>query len=158
MKLYPLDKLNLVLTLSLATLLGLIYKPDVAVEPLLAVDAGSVNELRITENGQLRLSLLRDQEGWLLTHPQIQRANPKRVQQLLGLLEAPSLMATQTARDAAGLEPPALIFSADDRQLSVGGPSTPPGHRYVALDGSVHLVDDNWYRILNLPASFYLTD
>lgn len=155
MRLYPLDRLNLILGIVLIILVASLLKPEAQAPALLALDAQTVNELRISRDGKLQLALLRDDQGWMLTNPDIQRADARRVARLLGLLDAPGVAVPDVAASDAGLQPPGWIFEVDSMRLQIGAPSTPPGQRYVEWRGEVFLIDEQWYRLLTLPASFY---
>lgn len=155
MRWHRLDTLNLVLAALLGLLLVLLFAPEAEPPSLMGVDPHSVNELRISRDGKVQLALLRDGEGWMLTHPEIQRADNKRVAQLLALLKTPGLRAATVSAKDAGLQPPRLTFDADSTRLLIGSPSSPAGQRYVSFQSQTYLIDEHWYRLLTLPASFY---
>jgi len=154
----PLDRINLSLALLLAVLLAGEYYAAApqAAAPLLALDAQQVSEIRVRRGEQLQLALLRDDDGWMLTHPQIERASTRRVNQLLALLQAHSLLQLP-AQDAQrfGLRPALLELSFDRTQIRFGHASSPAGQRYVEVNGQIHLIDDAYFRIAGLPADFF---
>lgn len=152
------DRILLALTLLLLLLLGIDQlgpRPGQA-PPLLDLAPDAVNEIAVLRDGQLQLALLRDTEGWMLTHPQVARANPQRVATLLGLTRLRSLGRPGDDRPAPfGLAPPRLQLRFNDTELAFGDASVPAGQRYLSLNGQIHLVDDIAYRIASLPDSHY---
>jgi len=153
-----LDRYNLLLALLLALLLWLNQQPAEEPRPLLQIDAMQIKEIRVVRDRHLRLSLLRDTQGWMLMHPNIERAAVKRAGTLLGLLHAPSHWQTQadTANlQTYGLEQPVLSISFDDNAIHFGDASVPPGRRYVLVKNQVHLIDENHFRIASLPAKHF---
>lgn len=155
MRWYQLDTLNLMLALLLAGLLILIFKPSVSTPAVMAIDPQQINDLRIEQNGAVKLALLKDDSGWQITHPVIARANRQRVATLLGLLQAPGVAVKPESLQAAGLQQPRLRLIADQAMLEIGGPSVPAGQRYARFNGHTYLIDEYWYRLLTLPARFY---
>jgi len=154
------DRVNLGLALVLVLLLWLNRLPhSAAALPLTDMDPGRISEVRVHREGQLQLALLRDAQGWMQTHPDVARALQRRVDTLLGLLQAPVRWELPgTAGDLAhyGLDHPALSLSFDATTLHFGAASAPAGQRYVTLHGRVFLIDDAYYRIASLPARHYL--
>lgn len=156
-----LDRLNLVLGLLLALLLWFgLQPPTTEIDPpLLKLAPSEVKEIRVIRGKRLVLGLLRDRQGWMLSHPEIARAAPLRVQELLALARAPvRWRATQSPPDLAsfGLAEPLLEVSFDQHRIRFGNASTPPGQRYVESAGQLLLIDEAFYRIAGLPARHFL--
>jgi hypothetical protein len=152
------DRYNLLLALLLMLLLWLNQQPAHEPQPLLDVAAAEVSEIRVLRDGQLQLSLLRDDDGWMLTHPDVARASAQRAASLLGLLQAESHW--QTGAQAStlqtyGLQQPRLSVHFDEQVLHFGSASTPPGQRYILVNGQVHLIDEAYFRIAGLPAKHF---
>jgi hypothetical protein len=154
-----LDRVNLVLALLLAALLWANRQPPIdPAPPLTGLDPAQVSEIRVLRAEHLQLALLRDTQGWMLTHPDVQRARPQRVNTLLGLLQAPVRWRLQgSPADLArfGLDHPVLTLSFDATQVHFGAASSPPGQRYVALQDRVVLIDEAYFRIAGLPAQHF---
>ncbi|BAN68262.1 hypothetical protein [endosymbiont of unidentified scaly snail isolate Monju] len=94
----------------------------------------------------------------MLTHPEIARARPARVATLLALLHAPvraEWPLTPTLQAQAGLAQPVRALWFDKLEIRFGGPSTPPGQRYVQVGERVYLVDDFWFDLAGLPATHF---
>jgi len=158
MRLYGLDRIILVLALLLATLLGLLWLTGPKNPPLTALSPDEVNEIRVLKEGKLELGLLRDREGWMLTHPDIERAAAQRVAGLLDLLQTPSQASWPASPDTlghGGLAQPRRTLQFDTLEIDFGSSSTPPGQRYVRVGDHVHLIDEVWFHISGLPASYY---
>jgi hypothetical protein len=158
MRLYAIDRLILVLATVCAAVFGLHWLGGTDTTPLTARDAAAVKEIRVLHRGELQLDLLRDADGWTITHPEIARARSARVGQLLALLRTASLGSWPVSKDLlaqSGLNDPARTLQFDDLKIEFGGPSTPPGQRYVRVGDRIHLIDELWFYIGGLPASHY---
>lgn len=156
---YGIDRLILLLALLFSTLLGLLWLTGPKPLPLAQLSPDRVNEIQVLKEGKLRLSLLRDRSGWMLTHPEIQRASPARVARLLDLLQTPSRgswPALPETLERTGLTQPRRTLQFDALRIDFGVSSTPPGQRYVRIGDQVHLVDEHWFNLSALPASYYL--
>jgi len=154
-----LDRYNLLLALLLAPLLWLQQQPLMQPPPLLDIDVSKVSEIRVLKNNRLQLSFLRDAQGWMLTHPGVERADGQRTASLLSLAKAPSLWRTQVNQENLqiyGLDSPQLGISFDQHLVRFGIASTPAGQRYVLVDDQIHLIDDSYFRIASLPFSHFL--
>lgn len=158
MRLYAIDRLTLVLATLAALLLAAHWLARPAPASLTPVAPQSVNEIQVLQGGRLQMSVLRDRDGWMLTHPDIERAAAGRVAGLLGLLQAPSLRRwpASSGIDAFGpSDRPVRTIRFDELAIEFGGPSTPPGRRYVRIGDHIHLVDEIWFKLAGLPADYY---
>ncbi len=158
MRLHGIDRLVLGLALLALALIAAQRLESPADPPLTHLDPQRVQEIRVLQDGHLRLALLRDAEGWMLTHPRIRRARPGRVASLLALLRAPSRArwpADPGLRRQAGLDRPGRELRFDGLSLRFGRESVPPGRRYLEVEGRIHLVDAFWYDLAGLPASHF---
>jgi hypothetical protein len=148
-----LDRANLALAGLAVMLVALLRLQDAeapSLPPLTTQPAADVHEITLFRGPQLAWSLLRDAEGWMLTHPQVQRASAERVSALLGVLQTPSLerFPAPAALGPYGLEAPGFRLSFDGRALSIGGTEPTTGHRYVLWQDQVHLIGDGYYPYL----------
>jgi hypothetical protein len=154
-----LDRINLALAVLLAALLWANRQPaGEPAPPLTGLDPALVSEVRVQRGEHLQLALLRDTQGWMLTHPEVRRAEPQRVDTLLGVLQAPvgwRLQGSPADLAPFGLDHPVLTLSFDDIQVHFGAASSPPGQRYVAVQGRVVLIDDAYFRVAGLPAQHF---
>jgi hypothetical protein len=152
------DRINLTLGLLLLALLGAqlgLQRKD-AGPAVWSLSPQAVQEIRVLRDGQLTLDLLRDQDGWMLTHPSVERADARRVATLLGLTRLHALQRLDDVEPQnVGLQPPRLQLQFDDSELAFGDASVPAGLRYVRVGERIYLVDDLAYRIASLPAQHY---
>lgn len=128
---------------------------------LTMLDPQQVHELRVLQGRRLTLALLRDRDGWQLTHPDIARADPRRVASLLAILSAPDRQPLTIADgDLAryGLATPAWTLQADQVPIAFGAEAPLDGLRYALVAGKVHLIDGVHYHLLSLPARRYLLE
>lgn len=159
MRLYAIDRLILALALACGAVFGLQWLSTSSPTPLTAIDPAAVKEIKRSSHGELQLDLLRDADGWVIAHPEIARARAARVGQLLALLRTAShgdWPASAELLAQSGLNHPARSLEFDKLKIEFGGPSTPPGQRYVRIGDRIHLVDELWFFIGGLPASHYL--
>ncbi len=153
-----LDRYNLILALLLTLLLWLNQQPAQDSQPILQIDATQVTEIRVVRNRRLQLSVLRDTDGWTMTHPSIVRASGQRTASLLSLLKAPSRWrrrASPELLETYGLQNPVLTISFNQESIHFGESSVPSGQRYVLVGEEVHLIDDSYFRIASLPAKHF---
>jgi len=126
--------------------------------PLSALDPESVSRLRITRASGQEILLKHTTEGWQMRKPYRHPADPTRVSQLLAILGTPSyreLKAEAARLDGYGLTRPIARLEANDQVLEIGGTEPLGQHRYLRLQGRVHLVDDvSVYLLLGQPAFF----
>lgn len=158
MRVYGIDRLIGVLALLLIGLLTAHQLEVPATRPLTSLDADQIQEIRVLQNGKLRLAFLRDAQGWLLSHPEIVRARPSRVANLLALLLAPSRAhwpASEGLIQQAGLDRPGREVDFGKLRIAFGGTSIPGDQRYVLVGDQVHLVDAFWFDLAGLPASHF---
>lgn len=158
MRLYGIDRMIVFLALLLGAMLVLLWLSQPKPLPLTGLSPDKVSEIRSFRKGQLELNLLRDRSGWMLTHPDIQRAHSRRVTQLLGLLQTSSQGSWPVSPQAlqeTGLAQPERSLRFDALQIDFGTASTPPGQRYVRVGNRIHLIDDLWFKLSGLPASHY---
>jgi hypothetical protein len=133
-------------------------RPEAAQRRLSEVDPAQVAGIQVFHGAELRLDLLRDKDGWMMTHPEIRRADPRRVATLLALLSAPSrrqLDPNPAQRAAYGLAPPRARIRFDTHSLAFGETSPPGNLVYADSAGQVHLVDEVYRRLLDLPATHF---
>lgn len=158
MRLHGIDRLSTGLALLLIGLIIARQLGEPASPPVTDIDPGEVFEVRVFEDGRLRLALLRDAQGWLLSHPEIVRADPDRVGHLLALLKAPSRAhwpADEPLRTQAGLTRPERIVDFGKTRLAFGGPSPASGQRYLLAGDRIHLVDAFWFDLAGLPPDHF---
>lgn len=159
MRLYGLDRLILLLAIVSGLVFSLPWLTKPKPVPLTNTAASTVHEIRILQRGQLKLGLLRDADGWMVTHPQVGRARTQRVRQLLAILHTPSHRSWPASGDLlsqSGLDSPGRTLQFDQLRIDLGEPSTPPGQRYVRVGDRIHLIDELWFSMSSLPASHYL--
>lgn len=154
----PFDRLNLVLALLA---IALAWRWFAIPEPIAGIaiselQAEQVNEIRGWRGAELQLDMLRDEAGWIITHPVITRARPERVATLLGLLKLRAARALpELPPSQVGLLQASATLEFDRQIWRFGAPSVPPGHRYLEVDGKLYLVDALAFQIANLPASHF---
>ena len=147
---HTLDRINLLLALlviGLALALWSTRHKGSQYPPLTDIDTAQVNELQLREGARLKWSLLRDAQGWTMTHPKIATADPGTVEQLLTLSATPSLQswpATTSELAGFGLAEPQYQLLFDDRLVRFGDLSPTSRLRYVYHEGRVHLIGDGY--------------
>lgn len=158
MRLYAIDRMILLLALACALVFGLAWLTRATPVPLTRLNPDDVHEIRSMRDGRIQLDLLRDADGWMITHPEITRARGARVRQLLALLRTHSYRSWPVSDPLlaqSGLAKPLRTLTFDQLAIDFGGPSVPAGQRYVRIGDRIHLIDELWFSISGLPASHY---
>jgi hypothetical protein len=125
----------------------------------LATGAGvDLRRIEIERSGEPRIVLERDATGWRMREPLAVDADAGRIDQLIGLLDAPvyrSFPAQSVTLADLGLDPIKTTLRFDGLTLAFGGTDPIDQHRYVAADGLIHLIDDRYQHLLIAPPIDY---
>ncbi len=164
---HPWTRINLILALLLGALLLADQWPakTSSYEPLTEYRPADIDEIRVERGDRLILSLRRSELDWHMDHPEDRTASPKRVGQLLTVLEAPTLyrFAADNGLARFGLAEPELRLNLAGPVIGrvvLGFGDREPGQtgRYVLVEGQVKVVDDLFFNLLSLPARHYAGD
>lgn len=146
--------LNLVLAAVVAGLAWLTFAPP---EPgdsqdaslaVTSLDAAAIRRIEIRAGSRPAMRLAREAGGWMLESPRAGRADPLRVQALLGLATARSRSGFRAAGNDLGqfgLAPPRATVTFDDAVVAVGDTDPVASLRYVLARDQVHLLEDRWF-------------
>ncbi len=129
--------------------------------PLLGLDEGAIERLRIEQQGQAAIELQRTAEGWRMRAPYRIAANPVRVRRVLRLAHTPS----QAEYPAAGLKPADFGLAAPKLQVVINGNLAVrfgdreplSERRYVQVGTRLHLIDEGLYYMLQDRPAGYVT-
>lgn len=145
---------NLVLAAVLVAM-GLLIRHELALEArpqtLAGIDPGDLRRIEISREGEQQVRLERAPDGWRMAEPLAVQADDERVEQLLGILDAPvyrSFPAASADLPGLGLVRPTAELKLDSLDLVFGGLDPIGERRYVASDGLVHLIDDRFHHLL----------
>ena len=162
---HPLDRVNGMLTLAVLTLAALLWldrTTTTTLPPLTKLQPTDINEIKLYEGARIKWSVLRDQSGWTMTHPEITAANSARIDELLSILVTPSLKAWHGPPEALatyGLAEPTYRLEFDAQAIGFGGTEPTSGLRYVSIGDRIHLVGDGFYHhLLATARAFQATD
>jgi len=144
--------LNIFMALAFAGLLALaIYEPGKTEAPaakrLTALDAATVQDIRIERPGYESIVLRKQSGQWQMQVPLQMPANVGRIQQLLKITQAKSIAEYAMSRVDAHqlqLDAPSLSLQLDDVRLRFGTTDALGGSRYVQLGNTVHLITDRY--------------
>jgi hypothetical protein len=149
-------RLNLLL-LGVASLLGLLvwWSQPPPLPALTRLDPQKIGRIQINDLQGREIKLTQDQGQWMSG---TQRADQKRVGQLLKICGTPSLNRFEAPDDLSpyGLDPALLVMKLDDATLRFGSNDPLNGWRYVLYRGEVHLIADGFYHHLNAPPEAWL--
>jgi hypothetical protein len=144
--------LNMWLAAALLALVWVVWqepgqapKKEAAVK-LTAVPATAITKIAIT-NHDGTITLGKELGEWRLLEPVAIAANPVRVDDLLQVLQAESLVRFPAAgRDLSqyGLAAPAVKLRVNDTELLFGGVTPVDQQRYVKLGDTIHLIADRY--------------
>ncbi|MCU7918633.1 MAG: hypothetical protein KZQ95_09780 [Candidatus Thiodiazotropha sp. (ex Epidulcina cf. delphinae)] len=150
------SRTNLIL-LAIASLLGLLVwqSQPRPLPPLTPLNPQRVNEIDITDLHGREIRLRRIQDGWLSGD---QPANQRRVKQLLGITQTPSLDRFSAPDDLRpyGLTPAPIRLRLNGEALAFGNNDPVNGWRYVLYRGEIHLIADGFHHHLSAPAEAWL--
>ena len=132
-------------------------KKEVELSPLLAVDPQGLT--RVTLQNKETLVFEKQDGQWRLTGPFAAPVNQVRVGQLLDVAKAPSEANYPLKPDEAGqfgLDAPQAVLTLGDKTLQFGGTDPIKMRRYVRVDDTLHLVEDNFFHHLTAAATDYV--
>ncbi len=132
-------------------------KKEVELSPLLAVDPQGLT--RVTLQNKETLVFEKQDGQWRLTGPFAAPVNQVRVGQLLDVAKAPSEANYPLKPDEAGqfgLDAPQAVLTLEDKTLQFGGTDPIKMRRYVRVDDTLHLVEDNFFHHLTAAATDYV--
>ncbi|MFO7603888.1 MAG: DUF4340 domain-containing protein [Gammaproteobacteria bacterium] len=146
--------LNLVLLGIVALLVVLVvYEPGKEAEPqaprLTALKKDSISKIDIQRSGGETVRFVRDKNIWHMTAPYQLPANEFRINSILRLAE----MESHARHELEGLDradfkltQPEVVVTFDDQvNIKFGGSEPLNHHRYVEVDGMLHLISDTVY-------------
>lgn len=151
--------LNLgLVVLAIALVLVVVYRPGIEPEAVpqriittLAPDA--VASITVTRDLRPPLTLTRKQDTWLVfTGDQEVPAAMFQVNTLLRLLitrAASSYPLASLDPAALGLDPPQATVTIDNIEIRFGGTEALENRRYIQLDDTVYLIDDQYQHLVN---------
>lgn len=124
---------------------------------LTALDPAAVTQVRLERPQQAPLVLARADGGWRLEAPEAMPADRARVEGLLEVARAPIRRTLPQGAGGAslGLDPPRVRLTIDGVSLTFGDTEPLAQHRYVTVDGALHLIDDRWWHLLTAPAAHF---
>lgn len=143
-------KTNLIL-LFLVLLLGLLVQLSPtpprgpASTPLTTVDPTSISRIELSNRHTPRLVLTRSDQGWQMVEPYVAEADPSQVERLLRMLSTRWIerFAAPPGRLAEfGLAPSRAELRFDGIRIRFGGTHPLNQHRYLQIDGQIHLTKD----------------
>jgi len=148
---------NIALFLTIALLAVYIYETDQLEqasstnEQLTQLPAEEVTQIIIRHN-QRRIELKRQHGKWHMLEPINIEANGFRIDTLLTLLNTVSQAAyatTDIELDKFGLSEASTSISFNDIHIDFGIVNPINNYRYVRINNTVHLIDDNFYPLLS---------
>ena len=149
--------LNIALFLIVVLLAVYIYESDQQQqassksELLTQLSADEVTQINIRHN-QRHIELKREHGKWRMQQPINVTANSFRIDTLLKLLNTVShaaYPATDLDQDKYGLSEASTSISFNDISIEFGIVNPINNHRYVRINNTVHLIDDNFYPLLS---------
>jgi len=148
---------NIALFLTIVLLAVYIYETDQLEqasstnEQLTQLSAEEVTQILIRHN-QRRIELKRQHGKWHMLEPINIEANSFRIDTLLTLLNTVSQAAyatTDIELDKFGLSEASTSISFNDIHIDFGIVNPINNYRYVRINNTVHLIDDNFYPLLS---------
>ena len=151
--------INLGLALGVVVLAWLVFfksekLADADLYKLSDVKAAQVDSIRISVASQPRITLVKKQNVWFLTEPLNARADPIRVESLLGVLTAQSEKRF-AAKDLARyeLDKPLAQLQLGTQNFAFGGVQPLSNQLYVLTNDAVYLISPVYFLDLSKPAT-----
>ena len=151
--------INLGLALGVVVLAWLVFfksekLADADLYKLSNVKAAQVDSIRISVASQPRITLVKKQNVWFLTEPLNARADPIRVESLLGVLTAQSEKRF-AAKDLARyeLDKPLAQLQLGTQNFAFGGVQPLSNQLYVLTNDAVYLISPVYFLDLSKPAT-----
>lgn len=152
--------------LAVALVLMVIYRPGLEPEVVpqaiitdLAPDA--VVSITVIREPREQLTFTKQAERWyLFTGEHELPAAEFQVNALLRLLQATAdnhYPAASLDRAQLGLEPPQVTVTFSDRQVRIGATDALDKRRYVQVDDTVYLIDDQYQHLVNAEPTNFIT-
>jgi len=150
--------LLLVAALGLAVWLAPPQAP-LAPEPLTRRQPGEIQQITLRNRNGTDLALERRADGWWMIRPYRVRANPARIELLLGILTTPSHESFPVPDDLGpfGLQEPAARLTVDGLQIEMGGTHPYNHDRYLRIGDRIHLIKDLFPHHLLAAAEAYVS-
>lgn len=156
MRISSLDKTNLgllLLFLLLAVPTWFIQKTamDTRFTPLSNHSTAEVKGIDLFEGNELRMSLLKTDKGWDISHPDVAEANTSAVQHLLKILNAQShrvSSATNKELKRFGLSRPKYKLQLDEVTITFGDLDPITKARYVRSNDKVYLISEEYMALI----------
>ncbi len=153
---------NLILLgLTVILALAVTFKPDQESEPAMTVtdlEPTEITQITIQRLAKAEIRLVRQDSGWRLKAPIEIAANQIQVNTLLQLARKESL-ARYSVKEldltVYGLKPVLSNIMLNSIDINIGAPNPVTGRRYLKIDDSVHLIDDDLYDIYFTEAASY---
>ena len=133
---------------------------DTGISSVSSVDAQATRRIEITRGQQAPLVLEKEAAGWMIVSPILARANPDRVESMLGIVKATSHTRIAADRDRLGtfgLDPAQVVLRLDQYEFVFGNTDPIDERRYLYFDGIVHLVDDGLFHQLKQKPEFFVS-
>jgi len=151
--------INFGLALGVAVLAWLVFfrserLADAGLYKLSSMSASQVDKIGISVANQPRIELVKKQNTWFLTEPLRARADPLRVESLLGVLTSQSAKRF-AAKDLARyeLDKPLAQLQMGAQTFAFGGVQPLSNQLYVLTQGAVYLISPVYFLDVAKPAT-----
>ncbi|MES9911503.1 MAG: DUF4340 domain-containing protein [Candidatus Sedimenticola sp. 4PFRAG1] len=116
-------------------------------QPLTGLNPSTIGQITLANNNGPTFTLQRGPSGWTMTTPYQVEANVPRINILLDIVSTPSFEQHPAPADRLkefGLDKPRAELLLNDTKLVFGGTHPYNYRRYVLIDGTLHLTNDNF--------------
>ena len=133
-------------------------EPDSVRAPLSELELNGITDITLTRSDGAPLTFRRDADGWRMLAPIAFAADDFQIEALLAMLHAPAKRLPRRPDEdpGFGLRPPQAVLEVEGMTLAVGALEPLSRQRYVALELTLYLIDDAWYRHLFSTPERYL--
>ena len=154
---------NLILLAVVLGLLWMVYSPNhekKADNTLSNIETTHVSQIEIQHKDKAPLKLQKTAQGWEITAPYHARANATRINMVLDVLHAHTHSQYKTQDKSMmsqfGFDKNSPVLTVDHQQFVFGGTESISGRRYVLHNGTISLIDEQMYPLLNASADSFI--
>lgn len=123
------------------------------------IAAKDITTITIERPEKTTIRFERSGDQWMMQSPYTAKADPRRIEALLGILDMPAvdqLNADETELARLGLDDPQVTLHLNDRAFAFGDTNPLDKTRYILHDNTVSLINDNLFPQLTTSAVFFI--
>ena len=133
---------------------------DVETHTVSAIDAQTIKRIEVSRKRSKDLVFEKNNGHWTIVSPLLARANPDRIDSILGIVSSSSHTRINTGEEKLvtfGLEPAQITVNLNQYEFKFGHTDPIDERRYLYFDGLIHLIDDGLFHQLRQMPEFFVS-